>query len=172
MATALLGLLGGMLLLGATLAAGAPAIASVVVNGVRLEVDTLRAVERRHGVQVRSGRYWYDRTSGLWGMEGGPAQGRMDAGLRLGGPLQANASQSRTGVFVNGREIHYQELQFLQGCFGWVNPARYWLNAAGIGGYEGGPAQFNVTRCFATGRQGESLLSGYFLTGVSVIGGR
>lgn len=137
-----------------------------------LAAGTIRALEQHYGARVLSGRYWYDDISGLWGLEGGPAAGRMDPGLRLGGRLRASASRSDTGVFINGREIHWQELRFLQQCFGQVIPGRYWLNAQGIGGFDGGPARFDLTRCFAAGQGRGSLLSGYFLTGVSVIGGQ
>jgi hypothetical protein len=149
---------------------------SVVVNGVALDAGTVRALEQRYATRVLDGRYWYDTVSGLWGFEGGPTAGRMHPGLRLGGRLRADASSSNTGVFVNGRDIHVQELSFLQQCFGDVRRGRYWLNSEGISGYERGPAQFDLTKCFATaqggGRGRESRLSGYFLTGVSVIGGR
>ena len=66
-------------------------------------------------------------------------------GLALGGPLQANASGgSGTGVFINGREIHPQEYMYLLQQYGSVVPGRYWLNAQLIGGFEGGPAIFNL----------------------------
>jgi hypothetical protein len=169
-----LALLVATLLLLATLPAHAQG-PNVVVNGILLDVGTVRALEQHYATRVVNGRYWYDNVSGLWGFEGGPTAGRMYPGLRLGGPLRPDASRSNTGVFVNGRDIHPQELSFLKQCFGYVNRARYWLNAQGVGGYERGPAQFDVTRCFASGQGGgrrESLLGGYFLTGVSVIGGR
>ncbi|HEY3067888.1 MAG TPA: hypothetical protein VGL09_19025 [Methylomirabilota bacterium] len=148
---------------------------SVVVNGVQLDAGVVRTLEQHYGTRIQNGRYWYDNVSGLWGFEGGPTAGRMYPGLRLGGPLRPDASRSNTGVFVNGRDIHPQERAFLQQCFGYVNRAHYWLNAQGIGGYDRGPAQFDLTRCFASEQGGgrrESLLGGYFLTGVSVIGGR
>lgn len=102
---------------------------------------------------------------------GGWKVDRLPDGCRghdLGGPLPPDASRSHTGVFINGRQIHILELQALSQMFGWVRPGRYWLNAHGIGGYEGGPAQFNLMQQ-GTGRK-ESLLSGYFLTGVKVFG--
>jgi hypothetical protein len=114
------------------------------VNGVSLDAQTLGALERVYGA-IQPGRYWYDPMSGLWGQERGPSAGQIAAGLRLGGPLRADASGRGSRVFINGREIHPAEVAYLQQLIGGaVLPGRYWLNAAGIGGYEGGPAQFNL----------------------------
>ena len=112
--------------------------------------------------------YWYDPVSGLWGLEGGPSLGQTIAGVDVGGRLRRDASGGRTGVVVNGREIHPTELQFLVRLFGVVNPGRYWLNADGIGGYEGGPARFNLRAAAGGSRRGSIL--GHSDTG-SVIGG-
>ena len=80
-------------------------------NRVRLEDRTRMALERTYGVPVAAGRYWYDAFSGVWGMEGGPAQGQIHPGLQLGGPLRADASGGDTGVFVNGRQLHRLEVR-------------------------------------------------------------
>ena len=59
------------------LAAAAPALADdVVVNGVRLEDAPRQALERTYGVPIKPGKYWYDSVSGVWGLEGGPAEGQ------------------------------------------------------------------------------------------------
>jgi len=120
----------------------------IVVNGVPLDDGTADALQRAYGTRLAPGRYWYDRRSGLWGLELGPAQGQVAPGMRLGGPLHPRASLGAraglTRVYINGREIHPQELRILQQLYGHVVPARYWLDARGIGGYEGGPAQFDV----------------------------
>ncbi len=122
-----------------------PAFAvDVIVNGQRLNQQAIRALESAYGTALVSGRYWYDSVSGLWGYEGGPHRGQIAPNLPLGGRLRANASNGNTKVFVNGRELHYSEVRQLQQRFGYVNPGRYWLNANGIGGYEGGPAQFDL----------------------------
>lgn len=71
-------------------------------------------------------------------MQGGPTVGQVWPGLDLGGPLQADASGGGTQVFINGRELHPVEVDYLRGLFGYVLAGRYWLNAMGIGGYEGG----------------------------------
>ena len=67
-------------------------------------------------------------------------------GLPLGGPLRADASGGATSVFINGRSIHPSELTYLTNLYGPVPPGRYWLNAAGIGGPEGGPATVNLAQ--------------------------
>jgi hypothetical protein len=84
-------------------------------------------------------------------MEGGPVQGQILAGLALGGPLQSDASHGTTGVFINGRQITFQEVAYLQRLFGAVMPGRYWLDSRGIGGYEGGPPQFDLGAAARTG---------------------
>ncbi|MGF1456636.1 MAG: hypothetical protein ACFB6R_14815 [Alphaproteobacteria bacterium] len=148
------GILG--LILAALVGAASPAFADVVVNGVPLDPQTRQALAQTYGA-VPDGRYWYDPSSGLWGVEGGPSVGRILPGLTLGGPLQANASGGgygqMTGVFINGREIHPQEHALLARLFGYVNPGRYWLGPTLLGGYEGGPAQFNL-RAAASGGGG------------------
>lgn len=92
---------------------------------------------------MQPGRYWYDPVSGLWGLEGLPASGQIAPHLDLGGPLKADASQGKTGVFINGRELPAQEVSLLR-HLGEVDPGRYWMNAEGIGGFENGPAVFNI----------------------------
>jgi len=116
---------------------------TVIVNGAALDAQTLGQLQAAYG-QIAPGRYWYDPVSGLWGRERGPHSGQIMPGLRLGGPLQRNASGNGTSVIINGRAIHPSELAQLQQLFGQVSPGRYWLNAQGIGGYEGGPPQFNL----------------------------
>lgn len=120
----------------------------VAVNGVVLDERSVAALEAGYRTRLAAGRYWYDRRSGLWGYELGPAQGQIAPRLALGGPLQARASVGPragiTGVFVNGRELHPQELVYLRQLYGTVRPARYWLDQRGVGGYEGGPALFDL----------------------------
>jgi hypothetical protein len=117
--------------------------ADVEVNGVPLDQSTRQALERAYGVPIQPGRYWYDNVSGVWGLEGGPGAGQIDAGLLLGGPLKRDASKGKTGVIVNGRELHSLDVAALQRCLV-VVPGSYWVLSNGIGGPEGEPAQFNL----------------------------
>lgn len=116
----------------------------VYVNGVLIPEADVQVLESSYFVQIPGGHYWYDTVSGLVGLEGNPPSGQIMPGLPLGGALQANASSSGTGVFINGRELHPLEMAYLQQMYGLVYPGRYWMNAQFIGGLEGGPAFFNL----------------------------
>jgi hypothetical protein len=141
---------------------------NVVVNGVALDAEVQRAIETYYRTPLREGHYWYDHVSGLWGEIGGPSQGQIEPRLKLGRRLDARASVGVqvgiTGVFVNGREIHPIELAQLQRLFGPVRRARYWLNARGIGGYEGGAVQWDL-RTVAMARRRSAGASGYVRRG-------
>jgi len=137
---------------------------SVVVNGIPLETDVIVAIERAYRVPVRNGRYWYDRVSGVWGFEGGPGLGQMQPGLMLGGAMRSDASRGNTGVFVNGRQLHMLDVLALRRCTV-VIPGRYWVNALGIGGYEGGPPMFNLAQMCAPARSSGGTQSECFSNG-------
>lgn len=128
---------------------------AVVVNGVALDAQTITMLERTYRVPLLPGRYWYDPASGLWGYERGPTKGQILPGLQLGGRLRADASGGGTRVFFNGRELHPAEVAYLRQLAGTVRPGRYWVNAMGVGGYEGGPAFFDL-RALAAQRGGGS----------------
>jgi hypothetical protein len=124
--------------------AASAAAGDVIVNGAAVDPARVDALSRQYGVTIRPGRYWYDRTCGAWGLEGGPAAGLAVAGLDLGGPLRADASGGApTGTFVNGRQLHPLDVQALARITQ-VYPGRYWLDAQGNGGIEGGPVLFNL----------------------------
>lgn len=167
----------GLLLAGAMSTSWA---GKVFVNGVRLEDAARQSLERSYGVPITPGRYWYDPVSGVWGREGGPGQGQIKPGLPLGGPLQRHASKGRTGVIVNGRELHALDVAALERCLT-VVPGRYWLLPNGIGGPEGQAAQFNLALlCGGKGSGGSSTMcedygAGRFncsnpRTGIGIIG--
>ena len=129
----------------------------VRVNGVEIE-----------GAAIPPGDYWYDTASGLWGYIGGPSQGVTQAGLQAP-PLGADVSGGGTNIFINGREIHPQEYYYLVSLYGAVQLGRYWLNAGGDVGFEGGPAIANLRASAQGGGQGGSS-SGTFYDG-TVSGG-
>jgi hypothetical protein len=74
---------------------------------------------------------------GAWGIQGGPTLGFLQAGLAIGGALQSNALNGDTGVFINGRQLHRLDVVSLQ-QLGPVLPGRYWVDAMGNFGFEGG----------------------------------
>jgi hypothetical protein len=117
----------------------------VTINGVAITDDSLTAIEGAWGATIADGVYWYDPLCGAWGMQGGACVGYCAAGLQLGGPLQSNASNGQTGVFINGRELPLLEFVSWQ-CFGLSAPGRYWVDAQGNYGVEGGPMLGNLAR--------------------------
>ena len=127
----------------------------VVVNGKALDTGTIANLEQTYRTPVKPGRYWYDPMSGLWGLENGPATGQIQPGMNLGGDLKPNASGGGTNVFFNGRELHPQDVAVLYQITGVVIPGRYWINAMGVGGMEGGPPIFDL-RAIAAQRGGKS----------------
>jgi hypothetical protein len=162
------------------LGAAAAAAADVIVNQVALDAATQQAIERAYSTPIKPGRYWYDPVSGVWGLEGGPGAGQIQPGLRLGGPLRADASRGNTGIFVNNRELHRLDLMALQRCTMPI-PGRYWVLANGMGGYEGMPPSFNLAQLCGGGSSGggggqcQSHSGGSFAcsnsrTGIGVIG--
>ncbi len=146
----------------------------VFVNRQQLPRATLDLLKRQLGITMTPGHHWYDRMTGAWGFVGGPAAGFIPPRLNLGGPLWRQASKGNTGVIVNGRELHWLDVAALRGYGIPVRRGRYWLNAMGVGGYEGGPPLFNLAqlaRRRPPARQGgrrRSALSSWDLTGVKV----
>ena len=111
------------------------------------ELATLERLERGVG-RLDDGAYWYDPRTGASGRWGGPTLAFLPPGLSLGGPLPADASGggqgTLTGVFVNGRELHPLDVLGLQQLIGQVWPGRWWVDAQGNYGLEGGPALGNL----------------------------
>lgn len=111
------------------------------------DLAILAQIERMYGTAAPPGSYWYDPASGAAGRWGGPTLGFLPAGLALGGRLPANASGGGdgrlSGVFVNGRELHPVDLQVLTGVLGQVVAGRWWVDAQGNAGQDGGRAVMN-----------------------------
>lgn len=116
----------------------------VFINGEKISAETLAALEKQYFIHIQDGHYWYDKISGLWGLVCGPALGIALPGLQIGGQLQSDAANGNSGVFINGLELHWQDVQNLQQWVGYAYPGRYWLDAYGNVGYEGGPAFLNL----------------------------
>lgn len=118
------------------------AAGEVSINNKKLTADEVAQLTRAVG-PVPPGRYWYDSRSGLWGRWGQGAAGRLQPGVPAA-PMPADCSNGRTGVFVNGRQITQQELMFLTKLVGSLPPGRYFIDANGGAGREGGPPQVNL----------------------------
>lgn len=86
----------------------------IFINGQLIPDRQIALAEQRVG-KIEAGRYWYDPTSGFWGPMGGPAFGIVQPMMREfgSGVLARDSSGGRTGVFLNGREVHKKELNIL-----------------------------------------------------------
>jgi len=80
-------------------ASQAIAQSTIIVNDETLAAETVSIFEQAYQTRLKPGRYWYDPVSGLWGTEKGLAAGQIHPGMKLGGPLKADASGGGTGVF-------------------------------------------------------------------------
>jgi hypothetical protein len=127
----------------------------VFINNKQIPHKTLNYLANYYQIKIQDGHYWYDNLSGAWGISAGPTMGFVLPFMKLGGHLKSNASNGNTNVFVNGRELHYQDVIALQKIIN-VIPGRYWLDAKGNGGYIGMLATFNL-RYLARKKRGSSL---------------
>ncbi len=119
---------------------------SVFINGIPIttqQFDELVAIDFPIS---DNNRYWYDAKAGLFGIENQGGWRFVKPGLDLGS-LKRDVSGGDSGILINGRELSVQDAEFLTGQIGYaLSPGRYWLNAAGHGGLEGGPAKFQAPR--------------------------
>jgi hypothetical protein len=143
----------------------------ILVNGVPLNTAIVHTLQQL-GLRPLPGSYWYDSRSGAAGLLGQGTSGFLPAGLPLGGPLMADASNGTSGLFVNGRQLTTAEEAFLEAVVGSpITPGNYFLDANGNAGMEGGPVLVNLiqlARQRGVGRTGP--LSTYDRTGISVLG--
>jgi len=131
---------------GSSEAASAPAPAvheiprtGVVINSRELSPQQMVFLTSTYRYAPPRGRYWYDTTSGAWGVEGRETSGFILPGYDLG-PLAADASSGNTGVFINGREINTVEALGVQRTFGAVYQGHWWLDGrTGNFGLDGSP---------------------------------
>jgi hypothetical protein len=121
-----------------------PAQRYVIVNEVRLNDETLRVLTEQYKIHPRDGEYWYDPYSGAWGMKGGPIAGFTVPNLNIGGPLRSDASGGGTYIFLNGRELHPQDVYDLETIVGPIPYGSYWLDPYGNMVYEGNGATVNI----------------------------
>jgi hypothetical protein len=148
----------------------------VFVNGVQLRDDQVNFLEQKYRSPLPNGYYWYDRMCGAWGLMGGPVLCTLEPNHDIGGPLQPGASSGNTGVFINGRELHYLDIALLQRVVPMIIPGRWWLDVYGNFGIEGGPMLGNLwTYAQSQGSTGNenrsSVLSSWDRTGIAVFSG-
>ena len=109
----------------------------IKITDAQLSDEQTVTLKTIYGVEVDSGRFWYDAVSGAWGYIGLPTAGRIQPNLPFDATLPADASGGGTSVIVNGRMLHPAEVNYLQKLYGSVNPGRYWLLPDGTYGLEG-----------------------------------
>lgn len=86
----------------------------VVVNGHALPDDVVKKAEEYAGF-IHPGSYWYDIRAGFWGVMGGPCLGMIPPFIEeLNFTLARHCSHGKTGVLVNGRELHHKDLELLK----------------------------------------------------------
>lgn len=117
---------------------------NVIVNNVHLDYDTLKMLAVQYGITIQEGVYWYDNYSGAWGNINGPTLGFITPDLNIGGRLTADASRGKTGVYLNGRELPFADLDYLEFVLGPIPSGRYWLDSYGNMGVEGYAAEVNI----------------------------
>lgn len=109
----------------------------VVINGSALSKDQLNEISKRYGVEPKPGSYWYDSSSGLYGVVGYPSYGFMYPGHNFG-TLKRDVSGGNTSVLVNGRELPQLEWAVWSYIIGYyIQPGSYWLDGNGNVGYQG-----------------------------------
>ncbi|CAH9107241.1 unnamed protein product [Cuscuta epithymum] len=112
----------------------------VTVNGKHLSTQELVLLQScpHPPKRLKPGRYWYDKVSGFWGMEGEKPCQIISDELVVGEKLKINASNGNTNVLINGREITGAELRMLKmigiHCEG---STHFWLQADGTYQQEG-----------------------------------
>ena len=84
----------------------------IIINSHELTEAELAQFTKTYGT-VYPGNFWYDPVSGLAGHVGMGTEYRLNPGLNFG-ELKKDASNGNTGLFLNGRELTEQEVQFLE----------------------------------------------------------
>ncbi|KAL9271487.1 Extra-large guanine nucleotide-binding protein 1-like protein [Drosera capensis] len=121
----------------------------VWVNGSPLSLEELMVLQNcpRPPRTLKPGSYWYDKGSGLWGMEGHKPCQLITHSLEIHELLKRNASNGNTNFTINNREITRVELLFLKWsgvpCAGLSS---LWLTADGEFAEEGQKARVSICR--------------------------
>jgi hypothetical protein len=108
----------------------------IIMNGITWDKKTEEEFQKTYKIKPIPGNYWYDATSGLWGVAGDQASGFIYAGHSYG-TLKSDASNGNTNIFINGRNIPMNEALVWGQLMGTpAQTGRYWLDGRGNVGYE------------------------------------
>jgi len=109
----------------------------VIINNIPLSKDQITKMKSRYGNEPLAGNYWYDSSSGLYGVKGYPAYGFMYPGHNFG-TISRNASAGNTNIIINGRELPQIEWAVWSYILGYyIQAGNYWLDSLGNAGYVG-----------------------------------
>jgi hypothetical protein len=129
----------------------APPARKLAFNAQPLDAKGLAIIaqlEAFAGVRVPDGAYWYDPASGASGPAGGGMVAVLPPGLPLGGKLRADASGGGTGkltgTFINGRELHPDDVARLRTFLPSVAQGRFLVDGRGNVADEHGRFWFNL----------------------------
>ncbi|KAK4741235.1 hypothetical protein SAY87_024823 [Trapa incisa] len=85
----------------------------VTINGHPIPEDLVKQAEV-HAGPILPGDYWYDYNAGFWGVMKHPCLGIILPRIKeFKYPLPANCSRGKTGIFINGRQLHDDDLKLL-----------------------------------------------------------
>lgn len=86
---------------------------AVTINGNLIPDRLIKKAEEQAG-PIHSGHYWYDFRAGFWGVMGGPCSGIIPPFIEeFNYPMPKTCTGGKTGVLVNGRELHPKDLKLL-----------------------------------------------------------
>lgn len=86
---------------------------NVTINGHLIPNRLIKNAEKLSG-PVQPGNYWYDFRAGFWGIIGGPCLGIIPPSIEeFRYQMPENCAGGNTSVYVNGRELHQNDLNLL-----------------------------------------------------------
>ncbi|KAF8412141.1 hypothetical protein HHK36_000097 [Tetracentron sinense] len=86
---------------------------NVWINEQPISGHLVKKAERKAG-PIHPGQYWYDFRAGFWGVMGQPCLGIIPPSIEeFNYPMPKNCAAGNTGILVNGRELHKEDLYLL-----------------------------------------------------------
>jgi len=106
---------------------------NVVVNNIKLTDSEVSML----GGMVMDGNYWYDHKCGAWGYMGGPCLGIVQPNLAIvKGKMPSNASNGNSGVYINGRQLHADDVATFARLGITCIPGHWWVDSNGSFGLQ------------------------------------